>query len=348
MLGELVGFIMTFGVGGAGFLLFKKLGIPNPALLGAIFSTGLLNITGHYPYFSTGYVAFAANAVIGVMLGRQIDRNILRRMKELFFYVFSVGTGMIFLSLVSGYALYWMTGLPLETALIASSAGGITEMVAFGLSVDADVATVAFVQLFRVVTFLAIISYFPALAGKKQNHYSERRKILVLPSQQQFALRHYFVLAAAASGGAVLANAIHIPAGPMLGALAASGCCVLLLGRVYAFDTRLRYAAQICLGLVMGQKMTPDVAAQLGKLFLPAAATTLVMLLGSVALAFALYKTSRWDLTTCLLCTSPAGLSQITVFAEEIGVDSFTAAVFHTVRILGIVSIYPWIVLAVM
>ncbi len=54
---------------------------------------------------------------------------------------------------------------------------------------------------------------------------------------------------------------------------------------------------------------------------------------------------SGWDILTCLLCTAPAGLSQITVFAEEIGADSFTASVFHTVRILSIVSIYPWLVL---
>jgi uncharacterized membrane protein AbrB (regulator of aidB expression) len=52
-------------------------------------------------------------------------------------------------------------------------------------------------------------------------------------------------------------------------------------------------------------------------------------------------------LTLCLLCTAPAGLSQITVYADEIGVDSFVATAFHTVRILSIVAIYPMIFLPI-
>jgi len=131
----------------------------------------------------------------------------------------------------------------------------------------------------------------------------------------------------------------------MLGAMLASGCFAIFLKRSYCYDTRLRIAAQIGLGVVMGQRMTYAVVSQLGQILVPALATTAVMLVGCIALAFLLRKLSGWDILTCLLCTAPAGLSQITVFAEEIGADSFTASVFHTVRILSIVSIYPWIVL---
>jgi len=128
-------------------------------------------------------------------------------------------------------------------------------------------------------------------------------------------------------------------------ALLTSGCFALLLKMSYCYGTRLRIAAQIGLGVVMGQRMTYAVVSQLGQILVPALATTAVMLVGCIALAFLLHKLSGWDILTCLLCTAPAGLSQITVFAEEIGADSFTASVFHTVRILSIVSIYPWLVL---
>ncbi len=346
---QLVGFIATFLVGILGFFLFKLIRIPNPALLGSMFSTGVLSITGYYPSFPAWLVSFLANAAIGVMLGRQVDRNIARRMRELAGYVLFMGAGMIGLSLVSGYALYRMTDIPFSTAMVASSAGGITEMLAFGMSVNADLAVVAFVQLFRVVSFLALISFLPSVAGGgKERRRRTTQSALNRPAQDRFSPRHYPVLIAAALTGGYIAHVLDVPAGSMLGAMIASGACVLALGRVYRFDVRIRYAAQIGLGLVMGQRMTPAVVAQLGELFLPAFITTFVMLLGSVFLAFILHKLSRWDFVTCFLCASPAGLSQITVFAEEIGVDAFTASVFHTVRILGIVIVYPWIILAVL
>ena len=91
--------------------------------------------------------------------------------------------------------------------------------------------------------------------------------------------------------------------------------------------------------------MQSNVVSLLSNLFLPALVITLIMLAGCTLLAFILHRTSGWDFATCLLCSAPAGLSQASVFAEELGVDSFTASVFHTVRIVGIVSLYPWIVM---
>jgi uncharacterized membrane protein AbrB (regulator of aidB expression) len=85
-------------------------------------------------------------------------------------------------------------------------------------------------------------------------------------------------------------------------------CLVYAIGSV-GFDVKLRYIAQIGLGLAMGQRISPSFTALLGSLF------------------------------------APAGLSQIGAFTEEVGADPFTASVFHTARIVGIVSLYPWIVL---
>ena len=119
----------------------------------------------------------------------------------------------------------------------------------------------------------------------------------------------------------------------------------LFLSKQYKFDNKFRYAAQIGLGLATGERITPQTAGQIGTLFVPAVVVTLVMLAGCTLLAVLLYKTSDWSLTTCLLCAAPAGLSQIASFAEEVGADPLTASVFHTARIVGIVTLYPLIVL---
>jgi membrane AbrB-like protein len=131
----------------------------------------------------------------------------------------------------------------------------------------------------------------------------------------------------------------------MLGAMLASGAFALSINKKYGFNVQLRNIAQIGLGLAMGQRISPNFTALLGSLLVPALAVTALMLAGSTLLAFVLYKTTDLDITTCLLCSAPAGLSQIGAFAEEIGADPFTASVFHTARIIGIVALYPWVVM---
>jgi membrane AbrB-like protein len=320
--------------------------MPNPALLGAMFATGALSVFGHYPPLIVWPVSFLANMTIGVMVARQIDRNVLRRLKALLRPVVAQTAGMLLLSLLCGYVMRFMSvqagaEVPLTTALISGAAGGITEMSAFGMSVDADVAVIVFIQLFRIVIFLALVPYISKIGDQGRFVRIEASDAAIAP----FRKRDYAVMLCAALLGASLAYRFRLPAGAMLGAIAACGAYAISVGRRYAYDHRIRWAAQICLGLAMGQRITPKIVSHLGALILPAIAVTAVMLAGSLALAFLLRKTTGWDVTTCLLCAAPAGLSQITVYAEEVGADSLTATVFHTARVVGIVAIYPWIVI---
>jgi membrane AbrB-like protein len=352
-------FCLVFGVGSLGYFAFRLLHIPNPALLGAMAATGALNIAGCYPVFDTGFVSFVANVTIGIMLGRQIDRNLLRRLRILARPVLLQVVGMLTLSLACGVAMHLMySNASVPTALISGAAGGITEMAVFAMSIDADAAVVVFIQLFRVVIFLFLIPCLsivaekiektsPKIFAKKGKRAEEYRKAEARSSScgKKFGKKDYALLTVLAFAGAIIGIRLEIPTGAMLGAMFGCGLFSVFINKNYFFDDRLRNIAQIGLGLVMGQRMKPQIVSQLSALFFPAMVVTVVMLTGCVLLAFFLYRTTPWDLTTCLLCSAPAGMSQIVTFADEIGVDPFTAAAFHTVRNVGIVSLYPWLVM---
>jgi membrane AbrB-like protein len=340
---------MVFAIGSIGFAVFKFLKIPNPALLGSMFATGALNVAGYYPLFSTRLVSFVSSAMIGTMMARQIDSGVLRHMRALSRSVLIQTAGMLALSLACGGAMSAVCraaaggNVSLSTALISGAAGGIAEMTVFGMSVDADVSVIALMQLFRVVIALNIIPYL-SIIGEKMGSRKKGRisRQSALPT---FSAENYAALALCSLAGAVIGFWLKIPTGTMLGAMIASGVFALFVNKRYGFHAKLRNIAQIGLGLVLGQRISPDFTALLSSLLIPALAVTALMLVGSTLLAILLYKTTDLDLTTCLLCSAPAGLSQIGAFAEEIGADPFTAAVFHTARIIGIVAIYPWIVM---
>lgn len=346
--GWLWSFCTTFAVGTTGFVVFRLLKIPNPALLGSIFATGLLNVLGHYPDFDTRAVSLAANITIGIMIGRQIDRDVMSRIIRCLRPVAVQTAGMLLLSLLCGLTMRAMSGADLATSLIAGTAGGISEMIVFGLSTNADVSVIAFVQLWRMITFLSIIPYLAVITEKitgipRSAREQETRDALC--SMPRFARRDYLLMVPVAAFVGWLASRLGVPTGGMLGAMLVGGGMALALGKRYTFDQRLRYTAQIGLGLVTGQRVTPQIAAQLAGLLIPALAVTFVMLLGCALLAILLYKTSEWDLTTCLLCVAPTGMSQVASFAEELGADPLTASLFHTARLVGIVTLYPWIIM---
>ena len=345
-----LGFCLTFAVGSAGFFIASRCRVPNPALLGSMFATGVLNLAGYYPSFPTWFISLAANILIGMMIGRQIDRSILNRIITLARPVFIQTALILVLSIVCGYALHFMGGgkIDLLTSFIGASAGGITEMAVFGLSMNADVSVVMLVQVFRVVVALSLIPSIAVICGKLGK--GTTRKGSIGPARAKlppFARSEYVPLTILAVAGSSLGVWLEIPSGGLLGAVVFCGAFATAINKVYAFNVNLRFGAQIGLGLIMGQRMTPEIAAQLGAMLLPALTTTIVMIIGCTLLGLLLHKTTGWDLTLCLLCTAPAGLSQITVYADEIGVDSFVATVFHSVRILTIVAIYPLIILPI-
>ena len=346
--GQVVAFCVTFAVGAAGFALFRFLRIPQPTLLGAMVATGALNVAGLYPLFNTRLVSFVASVVVGVMVGRLIDRTVIRRIVSMAKPVAIQTIGMLVMSLICGLTMHFVSGIELRTSLISTTAGGITEMIVFGMSMDADVSVIAFIQVFRIVIFVAMIPYLVLIAEKitgvprMSRDQSDRVKDV---SIEFFTRRNYLAMIPLTFAGGTLAYWLGIPAGAMLGAMFAGGGAALFLGKRYEFDSRLRFPALIGIGIVTGERITPQFIEQLGALFIPAIVVTVVMLIGCSLLAILLYKASNWSLTTCMLCVVPSGISQIVPLAEDLGADPLVASVFHTTRIVGIVMFYPWLVL---
>lgn len=344
---QVLGFFLTIAVGTAGFFLFRLCRVPNPALLGSMAATGALSLLGQYPVFPVWALSFAANAMIGVMVGKNVDRNILRRARTLFIPVMIQFTGILALSLLCGATLYYMVGpgnISLVTALLSGTAGGIAEMLIFGVSANADVAVIALVQLFRVIVFNTLMPYLSVI-GRRIGGGEPPVPESGLTALSRFRRRDYVCLAVCAFAGSVLGLWADIPSGGMLGAMVACGLFAVCVNRKYVFGKKLGYAAQIGLGAAMGARMTPEICGQLAGILLPAVVVTVVMLTGCAFLAFILRKVTGWEPAVCLLCAAPAGLSQSAVIAEESGVDSFTVTVFHSARIIGIVGIYPWIIM---
>ena len=340
-------FFFVFFVGFLGFLISRRLKIPTPAIIGSIFATGILNAAGYYPEIKMEKFSLLVKIATGVMLGKEINRSFFRHIKNIAAYVLLFTAGMFAASVATGYTIYYLSDVSLATALVGGASGGIIGMVTFGMSIRADAVPILFMQIFRLILAVTLYPWIALLVGKAVPGKTTKPR-LQSSAEDLFSWKYdYVFLMGTAFLGAWLFDTLEVPNGIIIGPMLLCGLLSVCIRKTYKFSPKVRYTVQIALGVIMGQSVTPDVAGELHRLIFPALVSSVVMLAGSMLLAAILYKITSMDVVTCILCTSPVGLSQIVFISDEMGADGLTTSIFQICRVLSIITFYPWIVTAI-
>lgn len=121
--------------------------------------------------------------------------------------------------------------------------------------------------------------------------------------------------------GGVLAHLLGIPAGGLLGSLAAvAGYNVLSDGRAEV-PGWLRSPSRVLVGATIGSLATPALLRSLGASVGWAVVCTTAVVAAGLALGLLLERTARIDRRTALLASCPGGISEMIALAEETGAD---------------------------
>ena len=70
-----IDYLPLVAAGSAGYLVFRRLSLPAPAVLGSLFFAGALNLAGLYPDVDLVWVSRCSNIVIGALAGSRVDRS---------------------------------------------------------------------------------------------------------------------------------------------------------------------------------------------------------------------------------------------------------------------------------
>jgi len=320
----------------------------------------ILAILGYHLPFPSNPITLASKLILGCYLGSMVDRSTLHQLRKVLIPAGIVSFWMLALSLVSGYILYKVSNLSIETAFLGSTAGGIAEMAILGLAFHADTVTITILQLFRVLLFLVAMPFVarwkvgrtkysapPPLAQESVNlphpplHSPPPSSARQDPVNRSFG--SFILLVTATLIGGFLGKFLGIPAGDMLGALFGVGTVNTLFGDLPTVPPLLRNYARIAIGLAMAEQLTPETLERLSTLILPIGLLGLLMVASGILLSRILQRVTGWDTGTCLLVSSPAGITQMSIIAEEVGADPLIVSVLHTARLLSILTVLPFL-----
>ncbi|NCB15123.1 MAG: AbrB family transcriptional regulator [Synergistales bacterium] len=355
----MTGLLLVFAAGITGYFVFRRLRLPVPGVLGSLSFAAALNLAGFYPEFPLRYVVWFSNIVIGTYVGQKVTRTSVRFLRDLPVPALTISAGMLVISLAGGGLLYLMSDLSPVTALLGSTAGGISEMALLSMSLGADVASVTLLQVFRL---LAAILATPVFCRRWTAWCEGRTQAAVscpcplpreirdmgadddLPpprGENRPSARGFAVLAAAALAGGFTGYRLHLPVGILTGAMFAVSAMNLAGKEQPPLPGGLRTSAQIGIGIIIAANITLDTLRQFTTMAGPVILITFAMLAASLSLGFLLHRMTGWNYPTCLLSTSLGGLSQMSIISEEMGADPLKVSILQTVRLVTILMVFP-------
>jgi membrane AbrB-like protein len=350
-------------LGSIGYLAFFVFSLPAPALLGTLAIVGTANLLGVIPVSPPPpQFNIIMQMLLGLFVGAKITPGVYNEIKKIILPAGFMSLWALSIGLGVGYLLSLITGMDISTAVLGASPAGLAEMSIVALSVGADVGSVSFLQVYRLMLTLLI---FPFLArrsktgGKKQTVRPSLKDRIYSCYKEQFSYaylkfiikdltklksgRVIFAVAVAVAGG-LLGEFLSLPAGGMLGALFAVSAVSLGGVPLETPPVPVHRIMQIGIGVMIGFNITHETIFLFREMLVPISVLSFFVLSTSLIMAWVIKKTTGWDNTACLIAAAPSGFTPMTILAYELGAKPLEVTLLHLTRLLTIKILIPFIV----
>ena len=341
---------VTLLVATTGGMLGKKYKLPAGFLTGAIIAVVVCNLASSQMYFPgelRPYVQIAS----GALVGSRIKRKDLQGMGQLIAPGIILIIGMLTMNVLFGLLLYYFTTLDAFTAFYGAAPGGMQDMGLIAQDFGADPVIVSVIQLVRLVFILTSFPFFYRKVNQHtkngpenecyENSTPQKVQLDITISKKEKRIRLMLTVALATLGGVVF-KAIGVPGGALTGAMLLVITLGILTEKSY-FPSNLKGIIQIFAGAYIGSQVQPSSLTTMKELLVPLFLLCIGIMIVTYVVAFIMSKVSKLDMVSCMLMSTPGGLSEMTLLADEFGCNVPKVVVIHTLRVMVVISLFPTI-----
>ncbi len=326
---------MTIGLAGA--LLFNQLQLPLPWMLGPMAVVTIAALS-RAPLAMPRVLRLGASPVIGVMLGSAFTPEVIRRMPEWLV----TGSGLaLWLMLSTACCYVWFRRVAhydRATAFFGSTPGGLAEMTLVGAQMGGDVRVIPLIHSIRILIAVFTIPFWYRFT---QNigavGAGPRSGLLDVPALD------YAALAFCAVAGAAIATRVRMPSGAMMGPMILSAAFHLSGLTTSRPPFLLVAAAQVVIGTMVGVRFVGFPARRVASIAVHAAVTAAIVLTFTVLFAEALTQITGFPVPGLVLAFAPGGLTEMSLMALALQVDTAFVAGHHTLRVVLVTMVAPQI-----
>ena len=329
--------------------LFLKLQFPAGSIIGGMVGVILLGfLTGRavVPPLLSPLVLCGMGSFIGLGVTKKDIANIRELFRPVLLLLVVMQTG----SILSSLAMYRFSDMDLVTALFACAPAGIVDVSIIAASFGGNMPIIAMLQAIRVAIIVLI---FPPIFGllsrtskqKKTNVAAAVGKNPLSPEKSKKASAGNFLLTIGCGvSWGMFANFLRIPAGAMVFSMASVAALSMFTNRSY-IPKLFRLVVQCFGGAVIGARFSAESISLIGDTWPMVFLLTAGLIANSLVVGFLLFRLFKWDLVTALFSSAPGGISDMAIISEDFGADKTRVAFMQLSRFVGIICIYPYIIL---
>jgi len=341
---EFLFFLLTLLAAAIGGIIAYKLKLPAGAMVGSMAAAVAFNLLTERAVFYPD-LKVVLQIVSGALIGSRMGREDVASMKQVIFPIVMLLVSMLVLNVTFGGLMYKFSPLNLATSLFAAAPGGASDMAIIASDLGANTAYVAILQLFRlIVIFSCMPPLFKKIITKLMQKEAKQAEAKGEPRVQRpqpiFSIKKFALLLLASALGGMAFYFLGVTAGAMIGGMLASMAFCVWKGKV-KFPVKIRVALQICSGAYIGMQLDRASLLAMGDLLIP----MLIMFVGifvfAFGSAFVIHKVTKLSLITCLMASTPGGVQEMSLLADEMGCDTPKVAIMQTSRLVCVIAFFP-------
>ena len=157
--------LITLLVGTAGGLIGHFLQLPAGVLVGSMLAVGIYNCLG-FESKMPDQVRIGGQIVIGCLLGLNLNPESIMELRTIWAPALSIVALLLFSGCFTGFLVHKICKVDINTAILGSSAGGLTELSVLASSLGVDGPKVAIIHLVGILT---VITLMPVLITLLEN-----------------------------------------------------------------------------------------------------------------------------------------------------------------------------------
>jgi len=310
-------------------LAFSLVGVPSPALFGALVAGLGRALVRPSRLKVPARVGAAAQAVIGVSIGVLVQTDTLQTVAEHWLAVLLATVGTLVVSLAAGQLMRLHPEISAVTGAFSLIAGGAAGVTAMARDLGADERVVAVLQYLRV---LLVLVAMPVVATAVYGASAAGGSTTADAGPGWPAGVLFTVVCGVA--GVALGRLVRLPVGVLLGPMAVAAVLDLTGTSGGATVPELvASAAFLALGLQVGVTFTRDSLRLVGRALPLAVVLILGVVLACAGLGAALAATAGVTPLEGYLATTPGGLYAVLATATGSGVDATFVLAVQVLRL---------------
>jgi len=349
-------FLITIAIGAVGAYFGRKFKLPAGSLVGAMVLVIIYNLiteAGFYPK----NLRVAVQICSGALVGSRITRDDVIALKRIIVPTVMLVCCMLVMNLTTGMGMIAISDLDPITALFACAPGGLSDMSLISGDMGANPAYVALLQLVRQQTiFIVMPPVFRKMFRKEAQARAAQKGSAPkpvketheeTPEEKKAKIKRFFTTILVAACGGLLFWKLGVRAGAMIGAMLATASYNILRGGAF-YPSSARKYTQIFSGAYIGLSLDRASFFALKNLIGPALLMIAAVVIFTYISAMLIHKVTKLELTTCMMASTPGGLTEMSLLADDLGGDTPKIALMQTVRMMSVVALFPSILALVL